>query len=309
MAMTATNQSHESAERDEFNLDSTRLAIESACEMTGRPIRTVDLIRMGTNAVFRLNDDVIARVARSATKIDEAVKQVAVARWLKSEGYPATRALDIAQPVVACRHVVTFWESVSVGVEYASIAEVASLIKRLHELATPRGLDLPLLQPFGSDCDDLPSFPGLTAADSDFLRGRYEWARAEFTRLPFILPSGVVHGDANVGNVLRSDVGMSVLIDLDGFATGPREWDLIQTALFYDRFGWHSEQEYQTFVDVYGFDIMQWEGYSALADMRETAMTAWMSRKAEASTQAGAEAAKRIEAMRTGGSRADWAAY
>jgi len=55
--------------------------------------------------------------------------------------------------------------------------------------------------------------------------------------------------------------GDPVLIDPDSFAAGPREWDLVQTALFYDRFGWHNAKEYRTFVDVYGFDIMDWSGY------------------------------------------------
>ena len=79
---------------------------------------------------------------------------------------------------------------------------------------------------------------------------------------------GVIHGDANVGNVLLDERGQAVLIDLDSFSMGPREWDLIQTALFYDRLGWHTEEEYRTFVEVYGYDIMQWDGYETLADMR-----------------------------------------
>ena len=40
------------------------------------------------------------------------------------------------------------------------------------------------------------------------------------------------------------------VFDLDSFAVGPREWDLVQTALFYDRLGWHTREEYRTFVEV-----------------------------------------------------------
>jgi hypothetical protein len=58
------------------------------------------------------------------------------------------------------------------------------------------------------------------------------------------------------------------VIDLDNFATGPRKWDLIQTAIFYDRLGWHTREEYEAFTKVYGYDIMQWPGYPMLADIR-----------------------------------------
>jgi hypothetical protein len=54
---------------------------------------------------------------------------------------------------------------------------------------------------------------------------------------------------------------------------------------------------------------MAWKGYSDLADMREIAMTTWLGRKAEESPAAAAEAAKRIHAIRTDGSRRDWGVY
>jgi hypothetical protein len=62
-------------------------------------------------------------------------------------------------------------------------------------------------------------------------------------------------------------------------------------------------------VKVYEYDIMEWAGYSDLADMREIAMTSWLSKKAASSEHAAAEAAKRIDAIRSGRSRRDWSAY
>ena len=120
--------------------------------------------------------------------------------------------------------------------------------------------------------------------------------QAEYARLDFALPQGVIHGDANIGNVLRDDHGNPVVIDLDDFATGPREWDLIQTAIYYDRFGWHTREEYETFTRVYGYDIMQWPGYPVLAAVREFIMVTWMVLKADESephVRRGTEAASR----------------
>ena len=103
--------------------------------------------------------------------------------------------------------------------------------------------------------------------------------------------------------------GNPVVIDLDGFAVGPREWDLALTAIYYDSFGWHTREEYEDFVRVYGFDIMAWPGYPVMRAVREFLMVTWVIQKAAESEQAAAEAAKRIAALRTGASRKDWQPY
>ena len=133
--------------------------------------------------------------------------------------------------------------------------------------------------------------------------------RAAYAGLEFTLPPGVIHGDASIGNVLRDRRGRPVVIDLDGFAAGPREWDLALTAIYYDSFGWHTREEYQDFVRVYGYDIMTWPGYPVMKAVREFLMVTWVIQKAPESEQAAAEAAKRITALRTGASRKDWQPY
>jgi hypothetical protein len=42
--------------------------------------------------------------------------------------------------------------------------------------------------------------------------------------------------------------GSPVLVDLDGFAVGPREWDLVLTAMYFERFGWHNKEEHLQFL-------------------------------------------------------------
>lgn len=295
--------------RDFLAEDAARRALTVACQAAGLPTAGVELVRLGSNAVFRLDVATIARVAPSLVCWDNAVRQIAVARWLASVRYPATRATPVGQPVRAGGHVVTFWESVAPETAYAPIGQVAAVIRRLHELSAPADVDLPQLRPFGSSDDPLPEFSGLSAADARLMSERFDWARRTFAAMDFPLPAGVIHGDANIGNVLLDQQGQAVLIDLDSFSIGPREWDLIQTALFADRFGWHTAEEYRTFVEVYGYDIKQWGGYETLADMREVAMTAWISKKAASDKGAAAEAAKRIAAIRSGGSRRNWGPY
>jgi aminoglycoside phosphotransferase (APT) family kinase protein len=133
--------------------------------------------------------------------------------------------------------------------------------------------------------------------------------QAEYAKLEFVLRPGVIHGDASIGNVLRDSQGNPVVIDLDGFAIGPREWDLALTAIYYDSFGWHTPLEHETFVGVYGFDIMQWPGYPVMRAVREFLMVTWVIQKAGESERIAAEASKRIAALRTGASRKDWEPY
>jgi aminoglycoside phosphotransferase (APT) family kinase protein len=265
-----------------------------------------ELVRLGSNAVYRLAEPVIVRVVGDGATVEDVRRQVLVARWLEDVGYPATRALDVEQPVEVDGYVATFLVSVSDRDEYAPIREVADLIRRLHELDPPSGFTLPASRAFDRLDDRLV---GMSEADKTFIADRLRELRRQYEGLTFALPAGVIHGDANVGNVIMSRDGKPVLIDLDSFSVGPREWDLVQTALFYERFGWHTEDEYRTFVDVYGFDVMEWSGYPVLADYREISMTLWLAGKAENDEVSAAEVHKRVEAIRTGGSRRDWAPF
>lgn len=286
--------------------ESARRILGEMCGRAGLDPAGAVLVRLGSNAVYRLAEPVIVRIAGDGATIEDVRRQVLVARWLEDAGYPATRALDIDQPIEVDGYVATFLVSVSEREEYAPIREVADLIRRLHELDPPRGFTLPVSRPFDGLDDRLV---GMNEADKTFIANRLRELRQQYEGLAFALPSGVIHGDANVGNVILSRDGKPVLIDLDGFCVGPREWDLVQTALFYERFGWHTEAEYRTFVDVYGFDIMEWSGYRVLADYREISMTLWLAGKAENDEASATEVRKRVEAIRTGGSRRDWAPF
>jgi len=285
----------------------TRALLQQACAATGLSEDGARLLRLGSNAVYRLTGPVVARISRPDADPETARRTVAVARWLQSVSYPAVRVIDVEQPVMIDGHAVTFWEAVSDdGDEYATIAQVAEVIARLHKLTAPEILHVPGLEPFESAGHRIADSEWLSPEDRDFMTSGLARLQEEYARLDFVLPPGVVHGDANIGNVLRDERGNPVVIDLDGFAIGPREWDLIQTALYFDHYGWHTRQEYETFARVYGYDIMKWPGYPVLADVREFILVTWMIQKAKESPKTAAEARKRIDALRNGASRKDW---
>lgn len=130
------------------------------------------------------------------------------------------------------------------------------------------------------------------------LRALVSTCEREVRKLKYSLPSGVIHGDANVGNILRTDSGEIVLFDLEGVCAGPREWDLVITAV-YRELGWHTVAEYRQFAEEYGFDVSTWEGYSVLADAQRLRMLCWLAGKAADSADAGAagELRRRVEAL------------
>ncbi|MGW3021214.1 phosphotransferase enzyme family protein [Streptomyces longwoodensis] len=296
-------------ERAEFDADAAEAILRRACAVADLEPDGIEILRLGDHAVFRVaGGRIISRVARGADRLASVKREVAVAQWLADQGYPAARlATGAEQPVLIEDHPVTFWEGLADGDTYASTAEMGVLLRRLHHLEPPP-FSLPKLQPFDRVASRLEraAIPERTRA---FLRSMARDLQAEYGRLEFLLPSGHIHGDFNVGNVLRDAADYPRVIDLDGFATGPREWDLMQTAMYYDSFGWHTEAEYADFVAGYGFDVREWAGYAVLRSVRELLMVTWLSQNAGADPRAADEVEKRVATLRTGGSRRDWAPF
>ncbi|MGW0755358.1 phosphotransferase family protein [Streptomyces sp. NPDC002814] len=295
----------------EFTAESLAAVLREACGTAGLDPDGAELLRLGSNAVYRLSTSpIIVRIARDPDVLEEMERAVRVARWLEAEDLPATRVpAGVSQPLVVGGLVVTFWESVQEREEYATVGELADLLRRLHWLEEPESLRLPYFDPFAKLSGSLRQMNGVTEEDRTFLEERAGKLNKDYDRLDFVLPFGMIHGDASIGNVLRHRDGHAVLIDLDGFALAPREWDLIQTAMFYDRYGWHTKVEYAEFVHRYGFDVMNWPGCETLADLRELMMVAWLGHQAATSERSAAEFARRVRSLRTGEGRDSWGPF
>ncbi|MBB1242502.1 aminoglycoside phosphotransferase family protein [Streptomyces durbertensis] len=296
-------------ERTAFDSAAAEDILLRACALAGLVADGVEMVRLGDHAVFRVaGGRVVSRVGRHADRLPSVRREVAVARWLEAVDYPSARlATDAEQPVVVEGHPVTFWGGLADGEKYASTREMGELLRRLHGLEPPP-FDLPELHPFDKVKKRLEGAE-IRVETRTYLAGLAEELTAEYRKLDFVLPPGHLHGDFNIGNVLRDAEGRPRVIDLDGFARGPREWDLIQTAMYYDSFGWHTEAEYTDFADGYGFDIRRWPGYTVLRSIRELLMVTWLSQNAGADARAAAEVEKRVETLRSGSSRRGWAPF
>ena len=288
-----------------FDETSARAALEAACASVKLDARGAELIRLGENGVFRLRaDEVVARVGRSASKASMAELQLAVARWLAANDVPAIRALDIDQPVIALGRVVTFWELADDEVRYGRTSDLGVILKRLHALPPSAELGLPKLDPFATARARIAVVP-ISEVDRAYLTDRCDELARAYGQLHHSRGEVVLHGDANVGNLILDRGGRALLSDLDSFCVGPREWDLVLTAMFYKRFGWHTRDEYMEFVAAYGENILDWDGFDVLADVRELLMVAWMAQNVS-DPKVASEFASRLDTMRHDRPRRGW---
>jgi aminoglycoside phosphotransferase len=257
------------------------------------------------NAVFRLPGRTVARIATFAEG-ERALREVRTGRWLAAQGVPAVRPLEsIEQPVGVDGHVVTLWHEVP-DASMASTAELAELLRRLHTLPVPTDFDIPVLDPFVRLAEHLAAAaPELDASDRSFLAERLEELQADYEGVSEGLPVCVIHGDANRKNAIRGRDGIAVLLDLERFSLGPREWDLVVPAV-YQRLGWYSDPEYDAFVAAYGWDIRTWHGFTTYAALREFRMTAWLLSRLTREPRLRTEANNRLSSLRDPDAPRSW---
>ncbi len=287
-------------------------AARGACLARGLDADGFVLLRQGTNSVYRLRSaPVVVRVAPQGVSAEHVGRQVRVARWLDSAGVSVVRALEVEQPVRVDGLWVTFWEAVSetladTPTRYGSASELAAALRQIHDLKPPASFHLPDLHLLAGAPTQIDRLDFLEKEDRALLRCEAERLTALCAELSFVLPAGPIHGDASVGNLLRDARGRAVLADLDGFSVGPREWDLVLTAMYADRYGWHTSTAYKEFVEVYGHDVRAWGGYSVLSEARELLMILWLAGNAALGEKYHRELVVRLKTLRTGQGRRDW---
>lgn len=155
-------------------------AAEAACEAADLDTNRARLIRLGENALFHLpGPNVVVRVARSMAYWEDVGREVAVARWLASQGFPAVRPYpDVTQPAEAAGRPVTFWEFIEGrNGNRGDIVVLAELLSRLHRLPHPHGFTLPADDPLGRVRLRLET-TSVPTADKEFLLARLEAVEA-----------------------------------------------------------------------------------------------------------------------------------
>jgi aminoglycoside phosphotransferase len=269
------------------------------------------LIRLGENALFRLTSvPVIVRIARSVEYLSAARKEVAVSRWLAGEGFPAARVVeDLEQPLVVDGHPVTFWHLIVEEGRAATYGELGSVLRDLHALTLPDGLELPRYSAFGLSDLRLERAAGMSEDDLEFLRKRGRELKERLAELRFGSPLGPVHGDAHTDNLMVDRSGVVHLIDLENFCVDHPEWDLEVAAHEYQRLGWVTEQQYADFVRAYGRDLREWPGFATLCAIQEFKMTTWLMQNVSEGEDVAEEVGRRLASLRDDDAPRHWLPY
>ncbi|GAA0902030.1 aminoglycoside phosphotransferase family protein [Streptomyces thermoalcalitolerans] len=281
--------------------------MSAACRVAGLDDRDAELIRLGENALFRLASvPVVVRVARGEEYLPKARTEVEVSRWLAAEGFPAARVIDdLEQPLLVEGHPVTFWHLIVEGDRKATYGELGSVLRDLHSMTLPAGLELPSFDPF--DKQELRiSRAAIPGDDRVFLRKRWRELRDQFGELRFETPKGPVHGDAHVQNLMVNDRDEVILIDFEAFCFDHPEWDLMVTAVEHHSLGWQTDEQYADFVRAYGRDLYDWYGYDTLRRLQEFSMTTWLMQNVQEDQETADEYRRRIAALRDDDAPRDW---
>jgi Ser/Thr protein kinase RdoA (MazF antagonist) len=282
--------------------------LHEACRRARLSSGGAELLRFGENAIYRLAaDPVVVRIARSADRLARVERELCVARWLAAASVPVVRVVDdIEQPLLIDGYPVSFWRAVTGGDPAPTHVDLARLIAAFHSLPDSP-CDLPSFQPLQTSEARLATTIEIGPGDREFLRKRCADLNGQFQRLGFALPPGPIHGDAHTSNLLTDD-GQVVLLDFEAVAIGPREWDLMPTAVARERFHL-SEERYRGFADTYGFDVRTWAGYPVLREIRELTMTTWLMQNVGESAAVAAEFALRVASLRERDTRRVWTAF
>jgi len=281
----------------EFSSSAVLTTLGAACEQAGLDSSGAKLLRLGENAIFQLaSAPIVVRIARSADRLRRVQKELCVARWLTGAHIPAIRVCEqIDQPLLVDGHPVSFWETVTGGDPAPTHADLARLLAAFHGLSSCP-CAMPVFDPLRIPESRLEAPDGVTHGDRDFLRSRCGDLNEQLRHLEFALPQGPIHGDAHTRNLL-TDHGQVVLLDFEAAAIGPREWDLLPTAIARERYGL-AEEQYREFAAAYGFDVRTWPGYPVLREIRQLTMTTWIMQNVRESPAAAAEFALRVASLR-----------
>ncbi|MET8149090.1 phosphotransferase enzyme family protein [Actinoplanes sp. NPDC049668] len=249
-----------------------RTALEGVEAITGIDVTGAQLIKFTNNAVYTLpHAHVVVRIAASATMTAQVEKIIKVARWLDDGGVPAVRLLDLDQPLVIDGLNITLWDKIPGGGPPPTGADLAAILQQWHALNPPEG-GLPTWDPVAEIRSRLTEPDGVDADDVAYLRAECDRVEEQLAGLSYELPTGPIHGDAFMGNVIDGATG-AVICDFDSSCDGPREWDLVPLAVGKLRFDYPGD-DYSDMAREYDFDVISWPGFPVLRRLRELKLVA-----------------------------------
>src|SRR4051794_28413611 len=248
--------------------------IQATVAETGRQVgldaRDPELIKFTNNAVLRLpHAGVVLRIAGSSVVGARARHVVQAARLFTQHKVSSVRLWPGGHyPTVIRGHEITIWDDVPT-LRPPEVDDLAVLLREVHAVPAEPA-ELPPWDPITGIRLRIEAATAVSSDALSWLSAECDEVAADVAQLDQaepLLPHGVVHGDAFLGNVIVGPSG-PVLCDFDSTCWGPREWDLTPTAVGARRFNYGAELQ-DRLAAGYGVDVTTWTGFRALARLRE----------------------------------------
>ncbi|MFD4248256.1 phosphotransferase family protein [Amycolatopsis thermoflava] len=271
--------------------------LAAAAAEAGVETEGATLIRDGSNVMYRLARNIVARIGRPGTA-DTARREVETAEWLDTQGIRAVEVVqDLPQLVLVAERPVTWWHLLPPH-RPATPAELATVLKAVHSLDVPTRPQLPPHNPFADIAPRIREATPINADDREWLLQRLDQLQADYRQLEPNQGRFVLHGDAWQGNVAVPDDGRPILLDLEAFSIGPKQWDLVQIAVDHTDFARLTDADYKAFLTAYGDDdITETPEFRTFADIQELRWVAFAASKAASNPAAADEARLRIACL------------
>lgn len=284
-----------------------RRAAAAMCELAGLRDTKLQLLRFGSNAVFAVDEAHVVRVMRPTTSETDVQQEINLVREFARLDFPTARLADVAaqQPLKAHHCLGTVWERLNEPDPDRLYRPFGQLLRTFHQRTDDLELPLEPWRPLESSDRRLAESGGHYASEDVTMLSLWsQRIAAELDQVEPVLPGGVIHGQAEIGNVLLR-AGHPVLIDFECVSAGPREWDLICTAAKITRFG-RPEQHYRDFADAYGFDVRTWDYYDTYRRLWELCATTWLMQHEGHSRKTAREIEIRLRSWREDNPNLQW---
>ncbi len=321
--------------------------VREICTVLGLDDQDAEVIKITANAVFRLpRSGVIIRISGSPAMAYRACKVVQVARWLARHDVPAVRlAPGLPAPLHIDGTVATLWIDALAGPRPAeprdqsllerqppagarglvararrsapgepvrtsgppTASDLAAVLRLIHALPLPI-VALPNWDPLDDVRRRLADAEGLADIDRIFLQRMADRLEAALEDVTYELPAGIVHGDAHLGNLIRSPDGRVLACDFDATCYGPTEWDLVPLAVGRLRFDYPPER-HALLASEYGFDVTHWSGFEVLRAVRELKLVTSVVPILTSNPRVAAQFAVRLASLRYADESVRWLPY
>ncbi|MET8527983.1 aminoglycoside phosphotransferase family protein [Micromonospora sp. NPDC005172] len=266
------------------------------------------LLQLTNNAVFALpRSGIVIRIARTHQLRDRVAKVVHLARWFADIDAPTVRlAREAEQPIEVGDLVASVWQYVTPHPPELTAEDLGTVLRKFHALGVP-SFPLQEWDPVGDARRRLADADGLSKSDRDFLADWCDRLEPEVAALNEHGLQTLIHGDAHVGNLLRTSSGRTLLCDFDATCVGPWQVDLAAVAVGEARF--RGAGGHRSLVTTYGFNVTLDPSWSVLREARELKMIAAAAPILAMSPGVAAEFANRLESIRRNNETAHWTPF